>query len=89
MFAFVRRHGSEYAVICVPRLLASVIPDPATPPLGDVWLDTRVDLPADAPTVFRDVFTGATIELERGNTAAPIRVATLFEQLPVAMLVAS
>ena len=89
VFAFVRRHGSEYAVTCVPRLLASVIPDAAMPPLGDVWLDTSVALPADAPTVFRDVFTGATIELERGNTAAPITVATLFAQLPVAMLVAS
>ena len=89
VFAFVRRHGSEYAVTCVPRLLASVIPDADAPPLGEVWLDTRVALPADAPTVFRDVITGATIELERGNTAAPIMVATLFEQLPVAMLVAS
>jgi (1->4)-alpha-D-glucan 1-alpha-D-glucosylmutase len=89
VFAFVWRHGSEYAVTCVPRLLASVIPDAAAPPLGDVWLDTSVALPADAPTVFRDVFTGATIERERGNTAPTITVATLFAQLPVAMLVAS
>jgi len=88
VFAFARRHGSEYTVTCVPRLLASVIPDAAAPPLGDVWLDTRVDLPGDAPTVFRDVFTGATIELERESAPASITVATLFEQLPVAMLVA-
>src|SRR5204862_2419455 len=57
VFAFARRHGSEYAVTCVPRLLASVVPDAATPPLGPVWLGTRVELPADAPPQFRDVFT--------------------------------
>jgi maltooligosyltrehalose synthase len=89
VFAFARRHGSEYAVTCVPRLLASVIPDTATPPLGAVWLDTRVDLPADAPTSFRDVFTGAAIEAGRGGPATAIAAATLFEQLPVALLVAS
>jgi (1->4)-alpha-D-glucan 1-alpha-D-glucosylmutase len=92
VFAFARRHGSEYAVTCVPRLLASVIPEAATPPLGDVWLATRVDLPADAPTTFRDVFTGATIDAQSEGARTPITTiaaATLFEQLPVALLVAS
>jgi maltooligosyltrehalose synthase len=89
LFAFARRHGSEYAVTCVPRLLASIVPDAATAPLGAVWQNTRVDLPADAPTAFRDVFTGATIEATPGGAAASIAAAKLFEQLPVALLVAS
>jgi len=89
VFAFARRDGSEYAVTCVPRLLASVIPDPDAPPLGAAWLDTRVILPADAPTSFRDAFTGATIEAGREGPATALAAATLFEQLPVALLVAS
>jgi (1->4)-alpha-D-glucan 1-alpha-D-glucosylmutase len=91
VFAFARRHGPEYAITCVPRLVASVVPDAARPPLGGVWLDTRVELPADAPTAFRDALTGMTIEAERGGTGTPITTiaaATLFEQLPVALLVA-
>ena len=88
VFAFARRHGSEYAVTCVPRLLASVVPDAATPPLGPVWLGTRVELPADAPPQFRDVFTGATIDAGGGSTAPSLLAATLFAQLPVALLVA-
>jgi (1->4)-alpha-D-glucan 1-alpha-D-glucosylmutase len=101
LFAFARRNGSEYAVTCVPRLLASIVPDNpgipdtpdiayrAAPPLGAVWGNTRVDLPADAPTTFRDVFTGATIEAGGGGTATTIAAAVLFEQLPVALLVAA
>jgi (1->4)-alpha-D-glucan 1-alpha-D-glucosylmutase len=74
----------------VPRLIASVIPDPAEPALGAVWLDTHVELPDDAPSEFRDVFTGATIVAERGGTSAStIPAATLFAQLPVALLVAT
>src|SRR5207249_8844887 len=100
VFAFARRHGSEYAITCVPRLLASVIPDgpggiigteAPCPPLGAVWLDTRVELPDDAPTTFRNVLTGATIDVDRGGAGTPlttIAAATLFAQLPVALLVA-
>jgi len=89
VFAFARRDGSEYAVTCVPRLLASFVPDTPAPPLGAAWLDTHVMLPADAPPSFRDAFTGATIEAGREGPATALAAATLFEQLPVALLVAS
>lgn len=91
VFAFARRHGSEYAITCVPRLIASIVPDAAGPPLGAVWADTCVELPEDTPAVFRDVLTGATIEAERsgaGTDFTTIAAATLFERLPVALLVA-
>jgi (1->4)-alpha-D-glucan 1-alpha-D-glucosylmutase len=90
LFAFARRLGSQYAITCVPRLVASVIPDAAGPPLGTVWLDTRVELPADAPRTFHNVLTGATIDVEcdddRGTMSVP--AAVLFAELPVALLVA-
>ena len=96
LFAYARRHGSEYAVTCVPRLLASVIP--ALPgsgsggvplPIGPVWLDTRVALPAGAPTAFHDAFTGAGVVAGGANgDDRSIPAATLFERFPIALLVA-
>ena len=90
VFAFARVRGSDYVITCVPRLIASVIPDPGEPPLGPAWLDTRVELPADAPSRFRNALTGATIDTERSAGDQPgfqtLPVAALFERLPVAML---
>ena len=81
-------------ITCVPRLIASLVPDGTTPPLGAaVWKDTRVELwGADdgAPVeTFRDVFTGATIVAERTATGRSIYASTLFDRLPVALLVPS
>jgi (1->4)-alpha-D-glucan 1-alpha-D-glucosylmutase len=79
VFAFARRHGDRSVVTCVPRLIASVIPDAGSPPLGHtVWADTRVEVPRGR---YRNVFTGVVIETEDG-----IRAATLFERFPVALL---
>jgi (1->4)-alpha-D-glucan 1-alpha-D-glucosylmutase len=86
VFAFLRRQGAEWAVTCVPRLIASVIPDAAAPPLGPVWLDTRIELPPDSPGAFRDVFTGATATLESVNGRS-LTAATVFAEFPVALLV--
>ena len=79
-------------ITCVPRLIASLVPDGATPPLGAAaWKDTRLDIrgSADESTAdaFRDVFTGATIVPERTATGHSISAAVLFERFPVALLV--
>jgi hypothetical protein len=50
-----------------------------------------VELPDDAPTAFHEVLTGAHIEAEGGGSGTPrttIAAATLFKELPVALLVA-
>jgi (1->4)-alpha-D-glucan 1-alpha-D-glucosylmutase len=87
VFAFARHRGAEHAIVCVPRLVASVVPEPGQPPLGAVWGDTHVQLPADAPAAFRDIFTGRRFE-SGGDRAAGLSAAQLFEELPVALLVA-
>jgi (1->4)-alpha-D-glucan 1-alpha-D-glucosylmutase len=90
VFAFARRHGTVLAITCVPRLIASVIPDAAGPPLAGTWLDTRLELPgalaAAAPRRFRDAFTGATIEARESDGVPVIPVSTLFETFPAALL---
>jgi (1->4)-alpha-D-glucan 1-alpha-D-glucosylmutase len=80
VFAFARREGGDIAIACVPRLVASLLPDGAGPPLGaGVWTDTRIAVP---PGAFRDAFTCATVQAENGTVAA----AQLFDRFPVALL---
>jgi (1->4)-alpha-D-glucan 1-alpha-D-glucosylmutase len=88
LFAFARRHGSEYAITCVPRLLAPIVADHDTPPLGDTWLDTCVELPPDIPSSLRNVFTGVTVTPQPAAAGTTIAAAILFADLPVALLAA-
>ena len=85
LFAFARRNGDSLAITCVPRLVASLVPDASGPPLGAaVWSDTRIELPDDfGPRAYRDAFTGATIDPTGGTLAA----ASVFERFPIALLI--
>jgi (1->4)-alpha-D-glucan 1-alpha-D-glucosylmutase len=93
LFAFSRQHRGDVAITCVPRLIASLIPDVASPPVGSaVWGDTRVELPvpdrAAYERPFRDVFTGIRIEPETVDGRLTMLASRLFESFPVALLVA-
>jgi (1->4)-alpha-D-glucan 1-alpha-D-glucosylmutase len=89
-----RTDAGAVAITVVPRLIASLIPDAATPPIGRaVWSDTRIHLPALADghdtgdvRVFRDAFTGATIAADAADDGLSIAAATAFEHFPVALL---
>ena len=85
LFAFAR--GGEDAVItCVPRLIATLIPEGTAPPLGAAaWGDTRIEVRDARP--FRDVFTGATRTPERRDEGYVLPAAAIFERFPVALLV--
>jgi (1->4)-alpha-D-glucan 1-alpha-D-glucosylmutase len=97
LFAFARRLPASrpdraMTITCVPRLIASLMPDGVTPPLGRaVWKDTRLDLwgvtDHGAIEAFRDVFTGAIVVPEQTATGWSIAAATLFQRFPVALLV--
>jgi (1->4)-alpha-D-glucan 1-alpha-D-glucosylmutase len=81
-FAFAR--GGR-AITCVPRLVASLMPD-GQPPIGSAaWRDTRIELPEPLRgRAYRDVFTGAVLDAD--DTLA---LADVFERFPVAILVAA
>jgi (1->4)-alpha-D-glucan 1-alpha-D-glucosylmutase len=87
LFAFARRAGDRVAITCVPRLVASLLPDGGGPPLGTaVWGDTRVELPAPyATSRFCDAFSGSMIEPTDGSLAA----ADIFARFPIALLTPS
>jgi (1->4)-alpha-D-glucan 1-alpha-D-glucosylmutase len=95
LFAFARvRPGGggdrSMAMICVPRLIGSLISEAMRPPLGQaVWGDTKIELP---PTLgsdlrFQDAFTGALVQPQLTGEGPAIAAAALFDRFPVALLV--
>jgi (1->4)-alpha-D-glucan 1-alpha-D-glucosylmutase len=89
VFAFARQRQQVTAITCVPRLLAGLLGERSTPPVGaEAWGDTRVMLPPDngRPTAFRDAFTGALVE-PRTDGAVRLDASAVFGQFPVALLV--
>jgi (1->4)-alpha-D-glucan 1-alpha-D-glucosylmutase len=88
LFAFARRGAGATAITCVPRLIASLIPDGSGPPIGSaVWNETRIELPdANGTSVFTDVFTGATIDAQQVAGVTTLPAAAVFERFPIALL---
>jgi (1->4)-alpha-D-glucan 1-alpha-D-glucosylmutase len=83
VIAFARRQGDRWVIAVVPRR-PSVLADVGTPPIGgDVWIETAVALPDEAPGAFENVLTG---ELARTTTAG-LPLAEICATLPVALLV--
>jgi len=59
MLAYLRRHGNDWALVGVPLLSAhEVIP-------------VKLKLPAEAPSIWTDVFTGADVHTKTGTPCQP------------------
>jgi maltooligosyltrehalose synthase len=75
-------------ITCVPRLIGTLIPDGAAPPLGAaVWGDTSIAVDSARP--LRDVFTGATMTPVPSGAGHTLAAAAIFARFPVALLVPS
>jgi (1->4)-alpha-D-glucan 1-alpha-D-glucosylmutase len=85
VFAFARVHGPRQSLLAVPRLVVSLKPDGAAP-LGDVWRDTRISVPDDAPRCYRQTFTGTCASVIQEGGRRWIRAADAFAQFPIAFL---
>ncbi|GFO67660.1 maltooligosyl trehalose synthase [Geomonas limicola] len=83
--AFLRRSASKTLLAAVPRMLASLAPEPGQLPLGEVWLDSLLLLDGAAGR-YRNVITDEELETveHAGRTALPL--ARLFATAPVALL---
>ncbi len=86
VFAFARRHDGRLAVTCVPRLVATLSPDAATPPLGAVWGDTRIVLPVADRRGLRNALTGDDARPESFEGRPTLAARSLFDKLPIALL---
>jgi len=72
----------QWAITVVPRLIAKLVKKGHLPCGGDVWEDTVLELPADAPRGWRNLFTGETLEAG-GNSLA---LASILQTFPLALL---
>jgi (1->4)-alpha-D-glucan 1-alpha-D-glucosylmutase len=86
--AFARRHGTDVAIVIVPRLVAHLTGKGARLPLGlETWGDTRVLLPAEAGTgPFIDRFTGVAHQAAIRDGQAVLAVGEVLADVPVALL---
>lgn len=83
VIAFARREGHEALIAVAPRLHAALVGDELCWPLGEVWGDTEIVLPAEfANSPMTDALTG-----RRQDGAPTLRVAELLAALPVAVLI--
>jgi (1->4)-alpha-D-glucan 1-alpha-D-glucosylmutase len=88
LFGFARVFGQRQVLVCVPRLVATLAPD-GNPPVGEVWGDTRISVPEEAPRCYRQVFTGACAAIVEQDGRKWIRAADAFAQFPIAFLEAA
>ena len=95
LFGFARRHGGQQALVIVPRLLATLLPDEDALPLGErAWNDTRIllDQPdgstanADERRRLTNVFTGRCVSIHQEDGRTFLRAAEVFEHYAVALL---
>src|SRR5439155_10280928 len=90
VFGFVRRHEKQCAAVIVPRLLTGLLPSPEKwPPPGEIWQDTVLPLSiVEAKRRWRDVFTGEIVPADARSGQTAVRLADVFANLPVALLIA-
>jgi (1->4)-alpha-D-glucan 1-alpha-D-glucosylmutase len=88
LFAFGRVLDARQTLVCVPRLIATLAPD-GNPPIGEVWGDTRISVPDDAPRCYRQVFTGACATVIEEEGRKWIRAADVFAHFPVGFVEAA
>jgi (1->4)-alpha-D-glucan 1-alpha-D-glucosylmutase len=82
VFAFARRTAEEEVIAVVPRLVAQLLRDSDTPPVGPaVWTDTTLHVP-DADRTYHHLFTGQVIRAQGDG----VRVAEVLADFPVALL---
>jgi (1->4)-alpha-D-glucan 1-alpha-D-glucosylmutase len=75
---FARQHGKDLLLVFAPRLTD----DLGFPPVGRLWGRTRLKTPGFDRRIFRDIFT------ERVIHGTELKLATIFADLPVAVLAA-
>jgi (1->4)-alpha-D-glucan 1-alpha-D-glucosylmutase len=88
--AFLRRRGMSWVIAAVPRWLSQVrTPDDRTPAdrkkAAFNWEDTRLLLPPESPSSWKDVLAGKQLS-SQGDRDAHLAVNDLFSGFPVALI---
>jgi (1->4)-alpha-D-glucan 1-alpha-D-glucosylmutase len=89
VFAFARRLGGQAAITIVPRLPFTLTGDANVAPVGGVWADTVLSIPAALGTVgWTCALSGLAVRPAERSAPATLPVGDALAALPVALLVA-
>jgi (1->4)-alpha-D-glucan 1-alpha-D-glucosylmutase len=89
VLAFARQADNGMLITAVPRLCAELLgAKPHFFASGDIWADTRVELPQIAETRFANIFTREGIESETCGDITSLSANRLFANFPVALVIA-
>ncbi|MDZ7779779.1 MAG: malto-oligosyltrehalose synthase [Gemmatimonadota bacterium] len=84
VIAFLRHLGGAWVLAVAPRLPAGLTA-PGRFPLGEeIWRDTTLELPEDAPRAWRDAITGRAVAMPESEGHLPL--ARALSRFPVALL---
>jgi (1->4)-alpha-D-glucan 1-alpha-D-glucosylmutase len=86
LLAYARRRGEAWLVAIIPRWFDGITAGASRPPLGEVWEDTWLELPAEA-TTWHNTLTGEAVIAQHQGKSGSVTVASLFTNLPWALLV--
>jgi (1->4)-alpha-D-glucan 1-alpha-D-glucosylmutase len=81
LIAFARHDASAWSVTVIPRFLTVLVEHGGIPLGPEVWQDTRVIMPEQAPSLWRNMLTGQVLSDDQTLLAGVI-----FQHFPVALL---
>jgi (1->4)-alpha-D-glucan 1-alpha-D-glucosylmutase len=80
LVAFARHEGGSWVITIATRRFVSLVPA-GEHPIGEVWGDTVIDLPGEAPSEWIEGFTGRTFRSD-----SSLSMSEICSQLPIALL---
>jgi (1->4)-alpha-D-glucan 1-alpha-D-glucosylmutase len=87
--AFARKFENTSVIVVVSRLVASLLNEGETAPIGpEIWKDTHIVVPScPCSASYRNAFTGEVLDLKKNGDGATMNMAVALAQFPVAVLV--
>lgn len=84
--AFARRRGRLWTVAVVPRLIGRIAYRSGAPLGEELWGETALDLPVEAPRRWVDVISGEPVEGAPPAALNRLSLGSVFKHFPVALL---
>ena len=89
VLALARRQGQDWVLAVAGRFFTTLTPAGQPPTGREVWGDTEVILPPEAPVAWEDIFTGRVCEAREAATLKHLPLQKVLQHLPLAFLLGS
>jgi (1->4)-alpha-D-glucan 1-alpha-D-glucosylmutase len=87
VIAFIRRFEATSVLVIVPRLVAGLLGDAESPPIGsEIWKDTHILMPScGCSKNYRSALTGMAPKLSKTSTQSRLDISNALTEFPVAL----